>query len=108
MLAMAHSTKSSCTLILHGLSCITKGQEGIVVGWQSYRAEHGKQVLDTLFVELNNPPQLVQIPGLPNNVVPIVKNTQIITCIFPSDLKESVQRQQVSVLPNFAMTAHAS
>jgi hypothetical protein len=88
--------------------CITKGQEGTVVGWQSYRAEHGKNVLDTLFVELINPPQLVQIPGLPDNVVPIVKSTNTITCTFPSNLKESIRRQQVSVLPNFAMTAHAS
>ena len=88
--------------------CITKGQEATVVGWQAYRAQHGKRVLDTLFVELDNPPQKVQIPGLPENVVPIVKNTKTITCIFPSDLKESIERQQVSVLPNFAMTAHAS
>ena len=55
-----------------------------------------------------NPPQKVQIQGLLENVVPIVKNTNKITCTFPSDLKESVERQQASVLPNFAMTAHAS
>jgi hypothetical protein len=88
--------------------CITKGQEATVVGWQAYRAQHGKSVLDTLFVELDNPPQKVQIPGLPENIVPIVKNSKTISCIFPSDLKESIERQQVSVLPNFAMTAHAS
>ena len=29
-------------------------------------------------------------------------------CVFPSDLKESIERQQVLVLPNFAMTAHAA
>jgi len=28
--------------------------------------------------------------------------------VFPSDLKESIERQQVWVLPNFAMTAHAA
>ena len=28
--------------------------------------------------------------------------------MFPSDLKESIERQQAWVLPNFAMTAHAS
>jgi hypothetical protein len=88
--------------------CITKGQEGFVVGWQSIKGPHGKRVLDTLFVKLDNPPQLVQIPGLPDNVVPIVKNTKTINCIFPSDLKESIERQQVWVLPNFAMTAHAA
>src|SRR6266487_405386 len=88
--------------------CITKGQEGFVVGWQSSRGPHNKQVLDTLFVKLDNPPQLVQIPGLPDNVVPIVRGKKTVECVFPSDLKESVERQQVWVLPNFAMTAHAA
>jgi Helitron helicase-like domain at N-terminus/PIF1-like helicase len=88
--------------------CITKGQEGFVVGWQSTKGPHNKQVLDTLFVKLDNPPQTINIPGLPENVVPIVKSTKTVTCVFPSDLKESVERQQVWVLPNFAMTAHAS
>ena len=88
--------------------CITKGQEGFVVGWQSTKGPHGKRILDTLFVKLDNPPQVVKIPGLPDNVVPIVKSTKTVTCMFPSDLKESIERQQAWVLPNFAMTAHAS
>src|SRR6266536_2419017 len=74
--------------------CITNGQEGFVVGWQSTKGPHDKRVLDTLFVELDNPPQLVQIPGLPDNVVPIIKSKRTINCVFPSDLKESIQRQQ--------------
>ena len=88
--------------------CITKGQEGYVAGWNSSTGPHGKRVLETVFVRLHNPPSLVQIPGLPDNVIPIVRNTKTITCTFPSDLKESLERQQVWVLPNFAMTAHAS
>ena len=84
--------------------CITKGQEGFVVGWQSMIGPHDKMVLDTLFVELDKPPRLIQIPGLPDNVVPIVKDKKTIQCIFPSDDKASVDRQQVCVLPNFAMT----
>ena len=88
--------------------CITKGQEGFVVGWQSSKGPHGKKVLDTLFVKLDNPPQLVQIPGLPDNVVPLVKGRKTVECVFPSDLKESVERQQVWVVQNFAMTAHAA
>jgi hypothetical protein len=88
--------------------CITNGQEGSVVGWQSTNDSHGKRVLDTLFVKLENPPQSIQIPGLPENVVPIVKSTKKIECTFPSYLKESITREQVWVLPNFAMTAHAS
>ncbi len=88
--------------------CITKGQEGFVVGWQSSKGPHGKRVLDTLFVRLDNPPQSVQIPGLPPNIVPIVKSTKTVECAFPSDLKLSIERQQAWVLPNFAMTAHAA
>src|SRR3954453_16078682 len=88
--------------------CITKGQEGFVVGWQDSKGPFGKKVLDTLFVMLDNPPQAVQIPGLPENVVPLVRSTKTVQCVFPSDLKESVERQQVWVLPNFAMTAHAA
>jgi hypothetical protein len=88
--------------------CITKGQEGFVVGWQSKIESHGKRVLETLFVRLDNPPQLVQIPGLPDNVVPIVKGRKTVECVFPSDLRESVERQQVWVIQNFAMTAHAA
>src|SRR5580704_8592105 len=88
--------------------CITKGQEGFVVGWQSVIGPHGKQVLDTLFVELDHPPRTIQIPGLPENVVPIVKDKKTIQCTFPSDLKVNIERQQVWVLLNFAMTDYAS
>ena len=88
--------------------CITKGQEGFVVGWQASKGPFGKKVLDTLFVMLDNPAQAVQKSGLPENVDPLVKSTKTVQCMFPSDLKESVERQQVWVLPNFAMTAHAA
>ena len=36
--------------------CITKGQEAFVYGWRSHKLADGKDVLDTLFVELANPP----------------------------------------------------
>ena len=88
--------------------CITKGQEGFVIGWQAEKGSHGKRVLDTLFVKLDKPAKTIQIPGLPENVVPLVKGTKTIKCIFPSDLKEDIERQQVHVLPNFAMTDYAS
>ena len=88
--------------------CITKGQEGFVVGWQAEKGPDGKRILDTLFVKLHRPAKVIQIPGLPENVVPLVKSTKTITCVFPSDLKESIERQQVNVLPNFAMTDYAS
>jgi hypothetical protein len=88
--------------------CITKGQEGFVVGWQSITGPHGKLVLDTLFVELYNPPRVIKIPGLPDNVVPIVKDKKTVQCILPSDDKVNIERQQVWVLPNFSMTDYAS
>jgi hypothetical protein len=88
--------------------CITKGQEGFVAGWNSRRGPHGKRVLETLFVKLDNPPQNVMIPGLPQNVVPIMMATKTVECIFPNDMKESIERQQVWVLPNFGMTVFAA
>jgi hypothetical protein len=88
--------------------CITKGQEGFVVGWQSITGPHEKQILDTLFVELDRPPRTIQIPGLPENVVPIVRDKKTIECTFPSDLKTNIEREQVWILPNFAMTDYAS
>jgi hypothetical protein len=84
--------------------CIIKGQEGFVVGWQAEKGPHEKRILDTLFVKLHKPAKVIQIPGLPENVVPLVKGTKTITCVFPSDLKDSIECQQVNVLPNFAMT----
>ena len=88
--------------------CITKGQEGFVAGWNAIKGPHGKPVLDTLFVHLDKPAKTVKIDGLPENVVPITKATKTVTCTYQSDLQESVERQQVWVLPNFAMTDYAS
>src|ERR1700683_478597 len=56
--------------------CITKGQEGHVVGWQAGRGIHGQHVLDTLFVKLDKPAKVVKIDGLPENVVPITKGSK--------------------------------
>ena len=78
--------------------CITKGQEGFVVGWQAEKGPDGKRILDTLFVKLHKPAKDIQIPGL-KNVVPLVKGTKTITCVFPSDFKESVELQQVMFCP---------
>jgi hypothetical protein len=89
--------------------CITKGQEGFIASWTSHNGVHGKEVLDTLFVKLDNPAtKPVKIDGLPENVVPIVKSVKTVKCVFPSDLAEYVERKQVWVLPNFSMTDYAS
>jgi hypothetical protein len=88
--------------------CITKGQEGHVVGWQAGRGIHGQLVLNTLFIQLDNPAKVVKIDGLPENVVPITRGSKNIECIFSSDLKEYLNRSQVWVLPNFSMTDYTS
>jgi hypothetical protein len=64
--------------------CIIKGQEGTVAGWQSAKGLHGKLELDTLFVKLNNPPQLVKFDGLSENIVPLVKSTVSTSCKLAS------------------------
>jgi hypothetical protein len=88
--------------------CITKGQEGHVVGWQAGRGIHGQHVLDTLFIKLDKPAKIVKIDGLPENVVPITRGSKNIECTFSSDLKEYIHRSQVWVLLNFSMTDYTS
>jgi hypothetical protein len=88
--------------------CITKGQEATVVGWESSEGPFQKPVLDTLFVKLTNPPQEVNLPNLPTNVVPLTRTSTRVVCTLKSGVKVNVQRQQVLVLPNFAMTDYAS
>jgi hypothetical protein len=88
--------------------CMTRGQEGFVHGWQSKIGSSGRSVLDTLFVKLKDPPSRVQVPGLPENVVPVYPTTTNVRVMLPNDEKYYVARTQVEVLVNFAMTDFAS
>ncbi|TEB23294.1 hypothetical protein FA13DRAFT_1640071, partial [Coprinellus micaceus] len=88
--------------------CVTKGQEAVVVGWDSTPGPFDSEVLETLFVQLINPPTRVRIPGLPHNVVPLNRQKQSVPCRLPDDSVIVVDRDQVHVLPNFAMTDYAS
>ena len=88
--------------------CITKGAEATVVSWQTVKGPEGQTALDTLFVELKNPPKTVKIDGLPDNVVPITRHTTATMCYLPNDDEVSLSRDQVLVLPNFAMTDYSS
>ncbi|KAJ7936711.1 hypothetical protein B0H13DRAFT_1589380 [Mycena leptocephala] len=88
--------------------CVTKGQEATVVGWQEGVGSQGQCILDTLFVELVKPPKEINIPGLPKNVVPLSKTSTKIWCSLPDDLLLQIDRQQVQILPNFAMTDYSS
>ncbi|KAF5365901.1 hypothetical protein D9615_010738 [Tricholomella constricta] len=88
--------------------CITRGQEGYVHSWQSAQGARGQRILDTLFVRLKDPPKKVQLPALPENVVPLTKTTVGTVCVLPDDSSLNVSRTQVEVLPNFSMTEYAS
>ncbi|KAH7906415.1 hypothetical protein BJ138DRAFT_1016243 [Hygrophoropsis aurantiaca] len=88
--------------------CMTKGQEGNVVGWQCSVGSKGQRVLDTLFIELANPPSDVQLEGLPLNVVPIAKTSMTVPVRFQDDTIKHVVRQQVNVLLNFSMTDYTA
>ncbi|KAF7982463.1 hypothetical protein HWV62_28017 [Athelia sp. TMB] len=88
--------------------CITKGAEATVVGWDAGSESHGMPVLDTLFVELKNPPIAVQIEGLPSNIVPISRRQDDVVCTLMNGEKLAITRSQVPILINFAMTDYSS
>ena len=88
--------------------CVTKGQEAIVVGWDTGDGPYGHQILETLFVRLVSPPKDVQLADLPVNVIPLTKLTSSIQCKARSDQTLQIKRQQIPVLLNFAMTDYAS
>ncbi|KAJ7133230.1 hypothetical protein C8R44DRAFT_560222, partial [Mycena epipterygia] len=82
--------------------CITKGQEGLVMGWQEATGNAGQRILDTLFVKLIKPPQDVTVDGLPVNVVALTRATKKLNCGMKNDTMIHISRDQVVVLPNFA------
>lgn len=85
--------------------CMTKGAEATVVSWQSSAGPEGQNILDTLFVRLENPPREVNIEALPKNVVLITRQTTATVCSLPND---DLSCEQVLVLPNFGMTDYSS
>jgi hypothetical protein len=88
--------------------CITRGQEALVHSWQSSKGSRGQNILEVLLVELQNPPQPIQIDGLPINVIPLTRTSSYIVCSLPDDQVITLNRTQVEVLPNFAMTDYSS
>ena len=88
--------------------CITKGQEAKVYSWDSHKTAEGRDVLDTLFVELSNPPTPIKLDGLPLNVIPLTRTSITTSCRLPDDTSLTVSRNQIEALPNFAMTDYAS
>src|SRR6202453_1230806 len=59
-------------------------------------------------VKLASQPQNIQIDGLPENVVPLTRTRKIVRCQFPNGDKIQIERDQLDILPNFAMTDYAS
>ncbi|KAI0043089.1 hypothetical protein FA95DRAFT_1461933, partial [Auriscalpium vulgare] len=88
--------------------CVTNGAEGTVVGWKAVLHNNNKSTLDTVFVKLTKPPSVVQLEGLPMNVVPISKQSLPVQCKMANDSMVHVTREQVPILPNFAMTDYGS
>ncbi|KAJ6549428.1 hypothetical protein DFH09DRAFT_1502328 [Mycena vulgaris] len=88
--------------------CITKGQEATVVGWDSSMGPFGQLVLDTLFLKLVDPPKNINVPGLPENVIPMTKSVVNLTCTLTNDMVVSISREQTQVLPNFGMTDYSA
>jgi hypothetical protein len=81
--------------------CITKGQEGYVVGWQTSDSPYGTQILDTLFVKLDKPAKNIKLDGLPENVVPLTRTSRSITCTTPSGIEIPLIWSQIQVLLDF-------
>ncbi|EIN03374.1 hypothetical protein PUNSTDRAFT_78293 [Punctularia strigosozonata HHB-11173 SS5] len=88
--------------------CATNGAEATVVGWLEALSEDGHRYLDTLFIRLQNPPRVQHLPGLPENVIPIVPSSKTITCDTQAAKKPRIERKQVPILLNFAMTDFCS
>ncbi|KAI4294020.1 hypothetical protein K525DRAFT_213689 [Schizophyllum commune Loenen D] len=88
--------------------CMTKGQEAVVYDWTASKGNQKQRILDVLYVKLVNPPKTVKIDGLEENVVPLSRESHTITCQLPNDREVKIERSQVPVVLNFAMTDYAS
>ncbi|KIJ51987.1 hypothetical protein M422DRAFT_157179 [Sphaerobolus stellatus SS14] len=91
--------------------CMTNGAEGHVLGWQSLMIKMNNReypVLDIVYILLKDTAFSIKIPGLPENVVPITRTSRPITCEFPNGHSQRINRDQVDIILNFAMTDYAS
>ncbi|KAJ7927789.1 hypothetical protein B0H13DRAFT_2229192 [Mycena leptocephala] len=88
--------------------CITKGQKSVVCGWDESVGPLGQRVLDTLFVRLVKPPRTINIDGLPENVVALVRTSTHRTVLLLDETPLSIIRDQIVCLLNFGMTDYTS
>ena len=87
---------------------VTNGAEGVIVGWKARPIADDKYALETVFVKLTSPPEPVHLDGLPENVVPVSHQTVKLSCELPNGEVLKINRSQVPIVPNFAMTDYAS
>jgi hypothetical protein len=87
---------------------VTNGAEGIVVGWKYKPLNKDHNMLQVLLVKLTLNPVSIQLAGLPDNAVPIVAESMNIRCKVHNGQNVDVNRTQVPVVLNFAMTDFAS
>ena len=76
-------------------------------GWQS-QSINNTNTLDTLFIQLHDPPAPVKLDRLPLNIVRLAKNSITTTCNLLDDSLLDISCSQPDILPNFAMTDFAS
>ncbi|TRM55927.1 hypothetical protein BD626DRAFT_360113, partial [Schizophyllum amplum] len=88
--------------------CMTKGQEAVVYDWVASQGDQKQRILDVLFVKLVNPPKTIKIDGLEDNVVPLSRQMERVECLLRNDSTVVIERHQVPVLLNFAMTDYAA
>ena len=88
--------------------CVTNGAEAMVVDWIAKPLGDDKESLEMLFVKLTSPPHTIQLEGLPENVVPIPPLSKETECLMPNGLLLNINRTQIPVVPNFAMTDFGS
>ena len=84
--------------------CATNGAEGVVVGWDDKTTKDKVHVLETVFVLLTSPPRNIQLPDLPENVVPMTQSAQKVECTLPNNDNTNIMHHQIRILPNFAIT----
>ena len=83
---------------------VTNGAEGIVVGWKTRKIDSTHEGLDTVFVKLTAAPRPIKLPGLDENVVPIQHLSMSIKVRMNNGDMRSINRDQIPIIPNFAMT----
>ncbi|KAI0833331.1 hypothetical protein BC628DRAFT_1406416 [Trametes gibbosa] len=92
----------------HHTGILTLCIEAEVVKMVAGKTPCGRPCLESLHVCLTSPPQNVQVPGLPMNVIPLGQSKRTVSVTLPvSDTVVAIACEQVMILSNFAMTDYA-